>query len=158
MLEVADATFADFPEEVARRFPEASIDLHRSGTGIRVRFPSGWTMSVQTGPGMYNSHRFYEDFETVRSLWRVDGETPEGQRYRATTTTAEIAVSIGDGPLLPLEHDEPVAGWVTRADVMDLLGLLATLPTDLTPMKVNWQLRPQQRAIADAEYRELEPS
>lgn len=76
--------------------------------GFHVRFPNGYTVSVQFGPGNYCDNHD-KDF----------GKAPVGGW---SSRTAETAVWGPDGTMLELKGEEDtVQGYRTPAQVLDLL-------------------------------------
>lgn len=80
-----------------------------SGKGFHITLDSGYTLSVQFGGGNYCANR-------QRDVRERDLSSPD----------AEIAVWRGKGGLLPLPGGDSVVGWVTPAQVLDILVALST--------------------------------
>lgn len=110
------------------------------GRGFQIRFPNGYTVSVQFGPGNYCANRNigYELTGAAVEMAKAAGERG--------SVDAETAVWRGEGRgLLPLvrdgvtwrvatvaEHErdyiDTVQGWQSPTDVLSLLQWAASQP------------------------------
>lgn len=68
--------------------------------GIHFKFPNGYTLSVQIGPGNYCDNRDADIIGFMRS-----------QSNLPASSNAEIAIWGNDGEMLPISDCDTVCGW-----------------------------------------------
>ena len=81
------------------------------GKGIHISFPSGFTVSIQFGPGNCCDHQFRNARDEVYC-------GAEG------STTAECVVWKDKG-LIPIKNGNPVQGFMSMIEVLGLLNQAA---------------------------------
>ena len=85
------------------------------GKGYSMTFPNGWTVSVQWGVMNYCTNRSMD-------RWTPSADAIAGS---AGSPTAEIAAWDQNGVWYDFGADT-VKGWVTPAEVLDFMNLIAT--------------------------------
>jgi len=92
------------------------------GSGFQLTFGNGWTASVQFGAGNYASNRNADYFAARK-----------GERWESTT--AEIAAWHGKQSdhinwyNFENGNGDEVKGWCSTDEVVEFLGMVATLPS-----------------------------
>jgi len=87
-----------------------------SGKGFHLKFPNGYTASVQFGPGNYC------DNYASGLRW---GETEAGNMG---SSTVEVAAFGPEGDLVPIpEASDTVQGYVPTSKLLEFLDWVATL-------------------------------
>lgn len=90
--------------------------------GFHVKFPNGWTVSVQFGRGNYGSNYHYRPTDGKRK-----DVPPSG--------TAEIAAWDGEGRWHTFENGDEVDGYKTPLQVLQFMNQIAAIGwTDETPL------------------------
>jgi hypothetical protein len=92
----------------------------RSNKGFHIKFPNGWTISTQFGPGNYCG-----DYPSGNLLSLGDFHAPERERYW-TSPDAEIWYW---NDIDPCANPEDPEGWKSPHDLLALLNALAFAPT-----------------------------
>lgn len=91
--------------------PDAEVKPSRGGNGVHVKFPNGWTVSVQWGPGTYSTNHHPMQFEYPPPEMDAD--------------VAEIAAWKGDGEMVRWWDGDTVQGWQSWGAVQAVLNLAA---------------------------------
>lgn len=115
------------------------------GKGFFIEFPNKYGLSVQFGYGNYCSNRDY-DFaipSTTKSYQQRQREL--GQEG---SESAEIAVFAPDGKLvgqdLGIFEGDQVEGWCSPIRVLEVLNLVAALPTVKTKSQLITEIAKEQ--------------
>ena len=109
-----------------------------AGKGFALKFPNGYTVSVQFGPGNYSDNRHGDlDYTRVAGSF-IQGFLEAGQEG---SNTAETAVIGPDGEFIPLDENgrlDPggssygdVQGYQTLTEVLALLVQVAGMPAQI---------------------------
>jgi hypothetical protein len=101
-------------------FGHPTATVRRSVNGAHIRFPNGWTVSVQWGPGTYSSnHGSLHSAMTAAPL---------------SATEAEIAAWLNGGDMVEWGDSGTVQGWQTWEQVQAVLDLAerGELPVEVT--------------------------
>lgn len=89
------------------------------GKGFHITFENGYTVSVQFGMWNYCDN-YGADFK----------ENTNEELGEKGSSTAECAILMPDGGLLPLECGDDVTNRSTPEEVLELLSYAATLPKE----------------------------
>jgi hypothetical protein len=109
-----------FREDHELHFKDLTSDGWMRSRGCRIRFETGWEVSIIWGNMTYSSNRSHP--------WLFHDEgLPE---WTEEPTTVEIMVINSKGE--QADQREIVMGWVTEDEITRLLHLLAELPTNAT--------------------------
>ncbi len=95
------------------------------GKGFQITFATGWTLSVQFGPGNY-----CDNFNMNTRFYR---ELPG----RVTSENAEIAILNPQGELVDLGHGDQVAGYINVMDVLKYIPMIQLLAPDETEIPMS---------------------
>jgi hypothetical protein len=121
--------------------PERKAFTITGGKGFSMRFPNGYTISVQWGPGNYSENHNVNCNYAKAGENHVQGFLDAGE---AGSNTAETAVIDGDGEFLNVDSDGvldasnrsgDVQGWQTTTNVLALMVQVAALPQFVSPPK-----------------------
>lgn len=87
-----------------------------SGKGFHLRFPNGYTASVQFGPGNYSDN------------YNMSVHADDAEAGNRGSSTVEVAAFGPDNELVPIpEASDTVQGYVPTSKLLEFLGWVATL-------------------------------
>ena len=91
------------------------------GTGFKMTFANGWTISVQFGSFNYCDNR---SFRAPPSIKEILGSAPPADGF-VSCPTAEVAVIKPDGSFARISGCDDVMGWQTPEQVFALMVRVA---------------------------------